>query len=381
MPPLSAAEMKIAVREAVSEVLLPRGPRLLDIRQVMERTTLSRQSILTLEREARFPPRRRVMENRIAWLEEEVEAWIRDRPTEGNARQGDSEIDSVRAMVGVEERDARLLSDGLPHFDGGDLPGPAVEDSLGHLDGRKGDNNTRTRTEPSTQVPQERGFGKREAIAQSCRERDRGKSAREALPEQRPSQPQGRELDTKPASPPRQVGKDDLPALPSQNRGRPEHQYLQALLQRLGESGGYLTSVETELPAGGRVDLALERGGERVACEISVTSETGHELGNARKCLAAGYDRVLILALSPRRQKALRDAIGRNLSSEERARVAVVGTEELFTLLSAGARAEPERIAGGYRVKVKYGEGDDSRKRKLAADVVLKSLGRLKKEG
>jgi predicted DNA-binding transcriptional regulator AlpA len=88
MQQLSAAEMKAAVREAVAEVLQPRSPRLLDIHQVVERTTLSRRSILTLEREGRFPARRRVMENRIAWLEEEVETWIRGRPTEDAARQG-----------------------------------------------------------------------------------------------------------------------------------------------------------------------------------------------------------------------------------------------------------------------------------------------------
>jgi hypothetical protein len=47
----------------------------------------------------------------------------------------------------------------------------------------------------------------------------------------------------------------------------------------------------------GIVDLVLERrGGEPIACEISVTTSPDHELQNAQKCLAAGFTHVFLVA-------------------------------------------------------------------------------------
>jgi prophage regulatory protein len=40
----------------------------------------SRQHIGRLEREGRFPQRRQVGSNRVAWLASEVEEWLRARP-------------------------------------------------------------------------------------------------------------------------------------------------------------------------------------------------------------------------------------------------------------------------------------------------------------
>jgi hypothetical protein len=47
--------------------------------------------------------------------------------------------------------------------------------------------------------------------------------------------------------------------------------------------------VEEPTPDGkGSVDVALERAGWRLACEISVTSTVEQEVGNIEKCLTAG---------------------------------------------------------------------------------------------
>jgi hypothetical protein len=43
------------------------------------------------------------------------------------------------------------------------------------------------------------------------------------------------------------------------------------------------------------VDVSLSREGVRIACEISVTTKSDHELRNVEKYLAAGYRDILLV--------------------------------------------------------------------------------------
>jgi prophage regulatory protein len=55
----------------------PEGPpRLLRFPSVYARTGLSRSTIWRLERRGAFPRHRRISRNAVAWLEQEVSAWI-----------------------------------------------------------------------------------------------------------------------------------------------------------------------------------------------------------------------------------------------------------------------------------------------------------------
>lgn len=57
----------------------PAPIRLLRLPAVCERTGLSRSTIWRLERLGRFPRRRRLSANIVAWLETEVAGWIESR--------------------------------------------------------------------------------------------------------------------------------------------------------------------------------------------------------------------------------------------------------------------------------------------------------------
>ena len=46
----------------------------------MQATGLSRMTIYRLELTGKFPSRRRLAENSVAWLEDDVMAWIDSRP-------------------------------------------------------------------------------------------------------------------------------------------------------------------------------------------------------------------------------------------------------------------------------------------------------------
>ena len=54
--------------------------KFLRIRQVMHVTGLSRMTIYRLELAGKFPKRRRLSENSVAWLESHIAAWADSRP-------------------------------------------------------------------------------------------------------------------------------------------------------------------------------------------------------------------------------------------------------------------------------------------------------------
>ena len=53
--------------------------RFLRVRQVMQMTGLSRMTIYRLELAGKFPKRRQLGENSVAWLESDITAWAESR--------------------------------------------------------------------------------------------------------------------------------------------------------------------------------------------------------------------------------------------------------------------------------------------------------------
>lgn len=134
-------------------------------------------------------------------------------------------------------------------------------------------------------------------------------------------------------------------------RGGARHKYLQGVVKQAAESYGYRATVEAELEDGGRVDVLLSRGSERIAVEISVTTDTEHELRNVEKCLKAGVDRVLVLVSRLTGRQVLREAV-RELRLNGGSRVEVVDAEQLVAALSAATPAAT-RTVRGYQVSAR----------------------------
>ena len=61
-------------------------PKLLSVRDVMERTGLSRATIYKLEGSGEFPSKFAITESRVGWLESEVSEWIIDRASHRKIR-------------------------------------------------------------------------------------------------------------------------------------------------------------------------------------------------------------------------------------------------------------------------------------------------------
>lgn len=197
--------------------------------------------------------------------------------------------------------------------------------------------------------------------------------ARTPLPPTPPVAAVSEELDPspqRPSRPPREPGK-----------GGAQHRYLQSLIRELGQSQGFRATVEA--PTGdGQADVLLERDGLRVAFEVSVTTPTGHEAANLRKCLAAGVDRAaLVLVKSRTTGSRFRQIVLAALEETDRARVAFLTPEELPDYIQSLAPApDPsETMLKGYRVKVSrvVASAEETRTRRDAvARIVARSLSR-----
>jgi hypothetical protein len=301
----------------------------------------------------------------------------------------------TRISFRVGDRDAKALSEGLSFFGPADLMSLRVGEAIARIDNSQGDCNLKTRLLPA--VPSEVATERYHAVILRSRERyavrreepQRAEPAREAPPPPPAPTPEpARETPRHEAPPrppvpapppPKRATREETP-VPPLGRGGPEHQYLQELVKRWAEAKGYRATVEEPLLSGGKVDVALRREGHTLACEISVTSTVGQEIGNVLKCLEAGFHEVAVLALKRPRLSKIEAALKEKLPAADLARVHCLSPEELFTML-AMRPVTRETVVGGYKVRVRHEavDPDEAAARyKALTEVVAKSVRRMK---
>lgn len=207
--------------------------------------------------------------------------------------------------------------------------------------------------------------------------------ARPALPPVVPEERSARKGDEPPLhAPPRaeaapRARPRPAPAsVPAPGRGGERHKYLQALFKRLAEAKGYRATIEKQVLDGqGSVDLALEKPGRSIACEISVTTGREQEVGNAEKCLRAGFDVVALVCAEEKSLKPMERAVARAIGEKERGRVRVFTPEDFIAFLEeeeAQAACAKAKMRG-YNVKLLLRPvAEEERKARTA--VVAKTL-------
>lgn len=167
-------------------------------------------------------------------------------------------------------------------------------------------------------------------------------------------------------------------------KGGQQHKYLQQLIKRWGEERGYKATIEKQV-AGGSVDVALEKEGHAIACEICVTTTVDHEVGNIWKCLAAGFDQIVMVTSERKVLGRIKDAISAAIDESQLSAVQFFLPEDFFVFLNqlvAESKSKEETIKG-YKVKVKYKSitAEEQKARKEAvAKTVLQAIKRLKEK-
>jgi hypothetical protein len=148
-----------------------------------------------------------------------------------------------------------------------------------------------------------------------------------------------------------------------------EHAYLQEVVKRIGEKCGYRSVTELPVMKGvGKIDVALENDTCRIAVEIARTNTVDYELSNIQKCLAAGFDHVVILSKDPGHLRRIRLVAEEALDARSAIRLHFLDPEQLGVLLGSLPAATPalgpkDRMIKGYRVTTAINETSPSEAR------------------
>lgn len=143
-------------------------------------------------------------------------------------------------------------------------------------------------------------------------------------------------------------------------RGGAQHKAMQQRLKAEAERLGFHATIEKAIP-NGSVDVALERSGYTIACEISVSTTVDHEVGKVQKCRRAGFNHVVVICQEAARLEKIRMAVSSSLSPEERPSVGYFAIDEFLAQLAAmvadlpppvgQSASESQTVRRGYQVK------------------------------
>jgi hypothetical protein len=307
----------------------------------------------------------------------------------------------TRIVFRVGEGDARKLAEGFAFFEASDLTRLGRGESIARIGGAANDFNLRTLPLPSVEaVESERIRGQ---VVTHARERyalpranlveqlapahsaaDDKPRAQEASDESvrvervlplAPGPSVSAPTRTPDAAPRARTQRPSSPKSTDVGRGGAMHRYLQHLVKRLAEERGFRAVIE-DAALTGRADVVLHRDEIIVGCEISITTDAEHEGANLKKCLAAGFARVLFVSPEKRQRERVIAMIRADLPG---APIDVIGPEDIVTALDAlGAAPTPsESVVRGYKVKVTRQDlspNDVIARRKAVAEVIARGL-------
>jgi hypothetical protein len=145
-------------------------------------------------------------------------------------------------------------------------------------------------------------------------------------------------------------------------RGGAQHQAIQKRIKEVAEELGFRSVIEKPVLDGqGSVDLWLERTGQSIACEISISTTIDHEVGNVAKCLKAGLPRAAVICLDEERLRKISNAVSGSLGAELAARVEYFQPDQfiahLKTLpLPVAPTPAALKTCRGYKVKSSFSD-------------------------
>jgi hypothetical protein len=146
--------------------------------------------------------------------------------------------------------------------------------------------------------------------------------------------------------PPRDLGK-----------GGPEHRAIQKQIKEVAVEFGFRSVIEKQcLPTQESIDLSLERGDQKIACEISISTPIDHEVDNVAKCLTDGYSTIAIICMREERLRQISMAVLKRLGSEAAEKVKYYFPDTFISHLKnlpQPAENLPETVKNrrGYKVK------------------------------
>lgn len=311
----------------------------------------------------------------------------------------------ARMCFRVGDRDARTLAEGFSHFDARDLQSLSTGQAIARVERAEFDFNLSTPMLPLL-APDEGQQLRAEIVARSREQFGRPRTEIEELlrrpgevPEVESSEPVRRATPAvrrpaaeavPPAAPAPTVEPPPGVEIPTEasspGRGGKQHKYLQSLISRWAEANGWRAGIEERILDGlGNVDVALRKGDRSVACEIGVTTSPEHEVRNVQKCLAAGFEQVLVVSPEKKILNQIKTLAASSLDKEQSGKASYCTPEELFDVLEAveANSMASEKTVRGYKVKVRFKATrpeEKEAKRGAVSAVIAGAMKRMKKD-
>lgn len=275
----------------------------------------------------------------------------------------------TRICFRLGERDAKHFAEGFAGFSAHDLTTLSKGEAIVRIGAADQDCNIRV-------LPTEEGaYNLQEQIIAASRET----YATMILSEQ-PIQPPPQSSPNQPTPPPQQpVDEEPLKENLIARAEQKQHRYLQNLVKKIAEEHGYRASLELPLADGGRVDVSLERDKERIAVELSVSTTAVWELHNIKKCLAAGYDKVIACSNTASTLQQVRARVQEECTPTEQVRIVITSPTNIAEYLAPPAAPPTEQTIKGYRVSVSYAdvsEAERKQKQEMIQKIVRGAKGK-----
>ena len=264
------------------------------------------------------------------------------------------------------DSDAEILAKGFSFFTAEHLKNLGVGEAICRFEQSRFDFNLRTF--PLEPIDRETALQRKDAVVEISRSNYATAKAEVAIENQNieplPVVALSDQSITVPSSPKNltvsQIGESQMiPKLKSMDEPKPKfgrgglhHQELQAVIKRVAETYGFRVEIEKDvIESTGRVDVSLEKEGLRIACEVSVTT-TDYEVTNILKCLAAGYDFIVVVVSNQKKLPLLNTKIRAEIPIEHLDKIKAFGLTGLLGFLrelrvpKESARNRPEKPAG-----------------------------------
>jgi len=312
----------------------------------------------------------------------------------------------IRICFRVGETDAKRLAQGLSFFDEKDLQNLSVGEAICRIEKAEFDFNLKTilPEEIDPEIAQRR----KEEIIKLSREKYASKRSEiesfiEGLIKEKEILKPEEKIKPKPVITPQvieEVEKEVLKEIPKPayeklkeitteiktetdkflGKGGPKHKYLQQLIKKFAQEKGYKAEIEKVLPTGEKVDISLKKDKTKIACQICLTTPESYEIENIKKCLKAGYEKIIVISTQKRILKNLKDLALKEIEKESQKKLMFFTPEEFFSFFEKEAMVK-EDIVAGYKVKIRYqplSEEEQKEKSEAISKVILKSLKKLK---
>lgn len=137
-------------------------------------------------------------------------------------------------------------------------------------------------------------------------------------------------------------------------RGGRHHQELQAVIKRMAETNGLPAEIEKPILDGrGQIDVSIENEKTKIAVEVCVTT-ADYEAHNAQKCLAAGYDHVVVVVSNQKKIPLIERKLQEEIPADLAHKVRACGLMDLFAFLQQltgpGQPSQKARPSSGHRL-------------------------------